>query len=104
MEKIMCGNGAVFYTNCSDSLRVRELLLQFQFNPTLSNAEALLNNKDVEQYCDALADSCLLECPCFEVSMKKRITRLRNAEAKPGGLCAAALYEKALFVSLGWWE
>ena len=104
MEKIVCGNGAMFYADCSCSPRARELLLSFQFNPTLLNANELLNSKEVEQYCDTLADICASECPLFEVSMKKRGTLLQAAEARPGGLCPAALYEKAALLSLGWWN
>lgn len=104
MEKIMCGNGAVFYADCKSSPRVRELLLKFQFTPTLSNAEVLLNDSEAEQYCDNIINSCRSECPCFEVSMKKRATRLRVAESRPGGLCPAALFEKAVLMYLGWWK
>ena len=103
MEKIVCGNGAMFYANCFCSLRVRELLLQFQIDPSLSNAEALLNNSEAEKYCDSIADVCASECPLFEVSMRKRGTLLQAAETRPGGLCPAALFEKAALLSLGWW-
>lgn len=104
MEKIMCGNGSVFYADTQTTFAVRELLLKFQFNPSLSNAEALLNDEGAQKYCDSIADICSTECPCFEVSMRKRSARLRNAEERPGGLCPAALYEKAALLSLGWWN
>lgn len=104
MEKILCGCGRVFYADCQSSPRIRELLLQFRFNPSLSNAKTLLNDSEVQTYCDTLANKCPLECPCCKISMKKRITLLHAAERKPGGLCAAALYEKAALMSLGWWK
>lgn len=104
MEKIVCGNGAMFYANTKATFAVRKLLLSFQFNPTISNAEALLNDSEAEKYCDNIINSCRSECPCFEVSMKKRATRLRVAESRPGGLCPAALFEKAALLSLGWWK
>lgn len=103
MEKIVCGNGAMFYADCFCSLRVRELLLQFQIDPSLSNAEALLNDSEAEKYCDSIADVCESKCPLFEVSMRRRGTLLQAAETRPGGLCPAALYEKAALLSLGWW-
>lgn len=102
MEKIVCGNG-MFYVGGSANVRVRELLLKFQFDPSVNNAKELLEDKEVELYCDGIADECPLECPMFEVSMKKRAALLRNAEKKAGGLCPAALFEKAVLLSLGWW-
>lgn len=104
MEKIMCGNGAVFYADTQTTFAVRELLLQFQINPSLSNAEALLNNKEAEKYCDSVADVCASECPLFEVSMRRRGMLLQATEARPGGLCPAALFEKAVLMYLGWWD
>ena len=104
MEKIVCGNGAMFYANTQTTFAVRKLLLQFQIDPSLSNAEALLNNKEAEKYCDSVADVCTSECPLFEVSMRRRGTLLQAAEERPGGLCPAALFEKAALLSLGWWN
>lgn len=104
VEKIVCGYGQTFYTDCKSSPRVRELLLKFQFTPTLSNAEVLLNDSEAEKYCDSIADICASECPLFEVSMRRRGTLLQAAEARPGGLCPAALFEKAALLSLGWWK
>lgn len=104
MEKIVCGNGAMFYANTKATFAVRKLLLQFQIDPSLSNAEALLNDKEAEKYCDSIADVCASECPLFEVSMRRRSTLLQAAEARPGGLCPAALFEKAALLSLGWWK
>lgn len=102
MEKIVCG-GAMFYARCSSNVRVKKVLQKFQFNPSVNNAKELLENKEVELYCDGIADECPLECPLFEVSMRKRAALLRNAEKKAGGLCPAALFEKAVLLSLGWW-
>lgn len=102
MEKIVCDNG-MFYTRCSANVRVRELLLKFQFDPSVNNAKKITEDKEVELYCDRIADECPLECPMFEVSMRRRAALLRDAEKKAGGLCPAALFEKAVLLSLGWW-
>lgn len=98
MAKILCGFGEVFYADCSCSLRARELLLSFQFNPSSSNAEALLNNEEVRKHCDTLAEKCPSKCSCFQGVLQERIKNFKTAEKRPGGLCAVALYEKAALI------
>lgn len=103
MEKIMCGNGAVFYADCKSNSHIRELLLQFRLDPSSSNAEALLDDDGVRKYCDSLSYKCPSKCSCFQSTLQKRIENLKTAEKRPGGLCAVALCEKAALIVFKHW-
>lgn len=103
VEKVVCGYGEMFYADCKSNPHIRELLLQFRLDPSSSNAEALLDDEGVQEYCDDLADKCPSKCSCFQNTLLQRIETFKKSEKKPGGLCAVALYEKAaLIVSNRW--
>lgn len=103
IEKVVCGYGEMFYANCKSNPHIRELLLQFRLDPSSSNAEALLDDDGVREYCDGLSYKCPSKCSCFGTNLKERVEAFKKAEKRPGGLCAVALYEKAALVAFNRW-
>lgn len=103
VEKVVCGYGQTFYADCKSNPHIRELFLKFRLDPSSSNAEALLDDDGVREYCDGLSYKCPSKCSCFQNTLLQRIETFKKSEKKPGGLCAVALYEKAaLIVSNRW--
>lgn len=103
VEKVVCGYGEMFYADCKSNPHIRELFLKFRLDPSSSNAEALLDDEGVREYCDNLSHECPSKCSCFQNTLQKRVETFKKAEEKPGGLCAVALYEKAALVVSNRW-